>query len=63
MNNVYIERSLANMHQEEMTREVSANRSAKRLRTHRRGSSSLRRFSGLFLLGLGRTLPERAAGS
>ncbi len=54
MNSLYIERSLARMHQEEVVREVSANRSAKRSRKHRGRSSFLQGFPGLFSLSLKR---------
>lgn len=54
MNNLYIERSLSQMHLEDLKREVRANRSAKRSRTHRGRSFSPRGLPGLFSLGLKR---------
>ena len=54
MNNLYIDRSLNQMHQEDLRREVSTNRSAKRSRTHRERSSFLQGFTGLFSLSLKR---------
>lgn len=54
MNDLYIERSLARMHQEEVVREVRANRSAKRSRMYRGLSSFLQGFPGLFSLSLKR---------
>jgi len=52
MNNLYIERSLSRMHQEDLMREVSANRSAKRSQRHRGRSFSVRSLPRLFSLGL-----------
>ncbi|MGH3144335.1 MAG: hypothetical protein ACRDTR_00875 [Rubrobacter sp.] len=63
MNSVHIEQSLAQMHREDIAREVSANRSERQLRAHRGGGTSVWRLPGLSLLGLGRTIPERAASS
>lgn len=54
MNNLYIEQSLSHMHREDLMREVRANRSAKRSRTHRGRSFSVRSFPGLFSLSLKR---------
>jgi len=54
MNNVYIEQSLSHMHQEDMMREVRANRSAKRSRIQQARSFSVRSFPGLFSLSLKR---------
>ena len=60
MNSFYIERSLNQMHQEDLRREVHANRWARELRAHReRGPSTWRRL-GLFSFGPKRPLPERA---
>ncbi len=54
MNNVHIERALSHMHQDNLRREMSANRSAKRSRTRRRASSSTWGLPGLFSLSLKR---------
>ncbi len=61
MNNVHIERALSHMHQDNLRREVSANRrevsanrSAKWSRTLRRASSSTWGLPGLFSLSLKR---------
>ncbi len=60
MNNLYIERSLNQMHQEDLRREVHANRSARELRAHRERGPSPWQFPGLYLFGPRRPLPERA---
>ncbi len=54
MNNLYIERSLNQMHQENLRLEVRANRSASRLRASRGRGSFLQSFPGLFSLSLKR---------
>ncbi len=61
MNSLYIERSLIQMHQEDMRREVRANRSARRLRAHRGRGSSVWRLPALFSFGQKPALPERAS--
>lgn len=60
MNSMFIEQSLSHMHQEDLRREVRANRSAKRLRAHRGLGSSVWRFPALFSFGAKRAIPERA---
>ncbi len=51
MNNLHIDRSLNQMHQEDLRREVRANRAASRLRAHRERGSSNWRLLGLFSFG------------
>ena len=58
MNSVHIERSLNHMHQEDLRREVRANRVARRLRARRGRGSSIWRLPGLFSFGPKPALPE-----
>jgi hypothetical protein len=58
MNSVYIERSLNQMHHEDLRREVRANRAASRLRTRRGRGYSIWRLPGLFSFGPKSALPE-----
>jgi hypothetical protein len=58
MNNLYIDRSLDQMHQENLKLEVGANRAASRLRAHRARGSSIWRLPGLFSFGAKAALPE-----
>ncbi len=58
MNNLYIDRSLNQMYQEDLKREVRANRAASRLRAHRARGSSTWRLTGLFSFGPKAALPE-----
>jgi hypothetical protein len=55
MNNLYIDRSLNQMHQENLKLEVGANRAASRLRAR---GSSIWRLPGLFSFGPKVALPE-----
>ena len=58
MNNLYIDRSLNQMHQENLSREVRANRAASRLWAHQARGSSIWRLPGLFPFSPKSALPE-----